>query len=386
MTNPNNNAVVIFRNDLGKMQHEFAKMLPAHIPADRFCRIIVNATNRTPKLLGANRQTLWNACMQAAEDGLIPDGREGAIVPFKKGKDDDGVAAGGEITAVWIPMVGGIRKLVRNSGELRDLNVQIVYEDEVERGAFIFELGDSPTLKHKRLPPPDGKVEGRAVHCCYSLAWDKDGHLLVPEVMFEAELMATASRSKSYKSGPWSDPLYALEMRKKTCTKRHFKQLPTSRDLDRVLRRDDALYDFAGAERQARESVSTIRGGASAQLAHFAQEPMRPVREPEKVEVPANEPEPDEREDEAPAAQEEPQRPEKEAKPKKDETPEPKTAAEYAKALREYLKTAKSADAIEAKWKRERDLRNKLNVEPELRDALESEKSDAVKAIREGSE
>uniref|UniRef100_UPI00195373C4 recombinase RecT n=1 Tax=Klebsiella aerogenes TaxID=548 RepID=UPI00195373C4 len=46
--------------------------------------------------------------------GLLPDGREGAIVEFS-GK------------AQWMPMIGGLRKKVRNSGEIATWEAHVVY-------------------------------------------------------------------------------------------------------------------------------------------------------------------------------------------------------------------------------------------------------------------
>jgi recombination protein RecT len=345
-----------FRSELSRMMPEFAKLLPAHIPPERFERVVLTTWNNpNNKLIQAcDLKSLWHACSQACEDALLPDGREGAIVPFRN-KD-------GDLMAQWIPMVMGIRKLVRQSGELRELRCDLVYVGE----PFEHEEGDDFFIKHKKVPF-DGDPAKRPVVCCYETARDKNGHKLHHELMWENELMAIAARSKSFKSGPWSDPLFALEMRKKTVTKRHFKQLPTSRDLDRVLRRDDELYSFGGETR--RQEITTLRGNTSAgqMLQQFA-------RGPERIETKPKEPEPAE---EMPPIEEERQEIETEGERQEEraaESSEPKTSAEYATAFREYLKTAHTAGAIDAKWKKEKDMRNKLNMEPELRNALDSER------------
>lgn len=380
------NAVTVFRKDLSAMESQFGKMLPSHITPDRFARVLMNAVNATPRLMLCDRQSLWNAAMQAAEDGLLPDKREGAIVPFKKGKEDEGGSVGnaGDYVATWIPMVLGVRKVIRQSGEIRDLNVQLVYVDEQAAGKFIHELGDSPMLKHQRLPPP-GDPASRAVYCGYSLAWDKSGNLFVPEVMFEAELMAVARRSKSFKHGPWSDPLFAHEMRKKTVTKRHFKQLPTSRDLDRVLSRDDSLFDFGRdkAEGAKPPQVSTIRGGAADQLQHFARTPMEvvtPRDEPETVDRGETQETGEPERQQATAGQDGAKKTAAKTKPEEDpnDSANAKTPEQYAERLRAYLATAKSADAIKAKWKREMQVRNGVQLTPEFRDELDAECKAAI--------
>lgn len=89
-----------FEGQLVARRDEFAPALPSHITPERFQRVVVTAVNLNPDLLRANRLSLLNACAKAASDGLLPDGREGALVIF--GKD-----------AVWMPMVSGIIKKAR---------------------------------------------------------------------------------------------------------------------------------------------------------------------------------------------------------------------------------------------------------------------------------
>src|SRR3546814_14437724 len=90
--------------------------------------------------------------MKAAQDGLLPDGREGAIVPFK-GK------------ASWMPMVAGIMKKVRNSGEIADWNAHAVYEND----EFDYLLGDDQRIYHKPTMGDPGQVVG-----AYSIVKLKD--------------------------------------------------------------------------------------------------------------------------------------------------------------------------------------------------------------------
>lgn len=388
---PQQNAVVLFRQELGQMTAEFGKTLPPNITPDYFSRVMANAVQRTPRLLLCDRASLWNAAMQAAEDGLLPDKREGAIVPFKKGKDDDDGSVGraGDYIATWIPMVRGIRKLIRQSGEISDLNVQLVFVDENEAGAFAFELGDPANryIRHRPMPPANDRHEGRPVYAGYSIAVFKD-QTVSREVMFEAEIMAVGRRSKGFKHGPWSDALFALEMRKKTVTKRHFKQLPTDRTIERALSRDDALFDFEDRKRADDRRPVEIGRGAAAALQHFAGGQMDPVRmrEPVMADNVSRETE-QEQTDEAPKATETPKEegsgktaPKAATKAATNAGPagEPKTAKEYqAHALAWFAAEGATADGLKARWSREKALRNACNVEPELREALEA-KLDAV--------
>ena len=81
------NPVVVFRQELGGMEEQFKAALPAHIPVERFMRVLMTAIQNNPDLLGVERRSLWNAAMKAAQDGLLPDGREGGSSSSKTGTE-----------------------------------------------------------------------------------------------------------------------------------------------------------------------------------------------------------------------------------------------------------------------------------------------------------
>jgi recombination protein RecT len=206
------------------MADQFKAALPAHIPVERFQRVIMTAVQNNTDLLKCERRSLWNAAMKAAQDGLLPDGREGAIVPYKN-------------QAQWLPMIGGLRKKVRNSGEIATWDVHAVYEKD----HFEFELGDSPFIKHK----PTLSGEKGKIIAVYSVATLKGGEKS-RDVMSIADVEKIRTKSRGTNT-PWNDPIFYPEMCKKTVARRHSKVLPMSTDLDDLIRRDDDLYDFEGA-------------------------------------------------------------------------------------------------------------------------------------------
>ena len=102
----NQNQIKEVRLQLETMGQQFAAVLPKHIPVERFGRVVLTAIQTNPDLLMAERRSLWNAAMRAAQDGLMPDGRLGALVVYRDKKR-------GPI-AQWMPMIAGIRQKVRN--------------------------------------------------------------------------------------------------------------------------------------------------------------------------------------------------------------------------------------------------------------------------------
>jgi recombination protein RecT len=205
------------RTQLTAMTPQFAAALPKHVSPERFVRVMMTAVQMTPALLNADRRTLFSSAMKASQMGLLPDGREGAIVTFKD-------------LAQFMPMVAGIMKMVRNSGEISTWSVQAVYEND----AFDFCLGDEEHITHKPALTNRGKIIA-----VYSIVSMKDGEKS-REVMSVEDVNAIRARSRSGNSGPWVSDF--AEMAKKTVVRRHAKRLPMSTDLDDVLRSDDEMF------------------------------------------------------------------------------------------------------------------------------------------------
>lgn len=127
-----------FGVQLIEMKSNLAQALPAGIAADRFIRVTLTAIQLQPELLECERKSLLLACLRAANDGLMPDGREGAFVVYKDKKR-------GVKTVSWLPMYQGLLKKVRNTGELVTISANVVYSKD----QFDYELGDNERIVHK---------------------------------------------------------------------------------------------------------------------------------------------------------------------------------------------------------------------------------------------
>jgi recombination protein RecT len=222
------------------MRSEIQKALPPHVTVDRFVRITLTAIQGSPDLLNQDRQSLYGACMKCAQAGLIPDGREAALVPFK-----------GKVQ--FMPMVEGLMKQVRNSGEIANISVQIVKEND----EFDYELGDNERIVHKPALKGRGEIIG-----AYSIVTLKNGEKS-REWMDIEELLAI--RDRGAKNGPWvTDP---GEMCRKTVFRRHYKRLPKSTDLDDLIREDDEITGVVqqpAPVSEPKEAVGEVKDPAAA--------------------------------------------------------------------------------------------------------------------------
>lgn len=240
-------SAVQFRGDFTRMEPELQAALPEHISVQKFMRIVLTAVNSDPNLLDADRKSLFQSAMQSAQDGLLPDKREGAFVIFS-----------GKVQ--WMPMIAGVLKKVRNSGELLTIMAACAYEND----RFLWVQGDDEKIEHEPLMEGDrGKV--RAV---YAIAKTKTGGIY-REVMSVAEVEKVRKVSRAGQKGPWVE--WWEEMARKTVLRRLSKRLPMSTDLEQVLSRDDAMYDFSrrlGAEQVAGQAFGRVDNPLLDQIEH----------------------------------------------------------------------------------------------------------------------
>lgn len=220
------------RHTLTRMEAEFKAALPPQIPVDRFIRTTITAVQMNPDLLDVDRRSLLAGCMRAAQDGLLVDGREAALVIFK--------SKAGPM-AQYMPMLAGILKKLRNSGELASIAAHVVYQHD----HFEYELGDEERIVHK---PFLSKDRGPMI-AAYAIARTTDGSVW-REVMSAAEIEAVRNVSRSKEYGPWSGP-FASEMWRKTVLRRLCKRLPSSADVDQVLDSDNETVSFVQQPREA---------------------------------------------------------------------------------------------------------------------------------------
>lgn len=197
------------------MESKFAAALPAHIPADRFLRVALSALTRPEVAKAAEtakgRKSIYDSCLKAASDGLLLDNREAALVPYGD-------------TVQYQPMVAGIMKKARNSGEIASIVSQVVYaNDEFE----IDYVTDGAPITHKPfLDGPRGDVRG-----VYAVARLKDGSWTQPEFMSRDEVEAIRKGfSKQGNSLMWTKAWN--EGARKTVIRRAAKYWPSSTDKD----------------------------------------------------------------------------------------------------------------------------------------------------------
>jgi recombination protein RecT len=199
--------LVVLRDRLEMRKGELRKML-TDIPPENFIRAVITSATLNPDILACRWQTIWDACVRACRDNLLPDGVDAAIVPFKD-------------RATYIPMYQGLLRRFRRSGQFKWITANVVRVGE-EFVHFIDETGE-----HFRHVP--GEDFSAAITKIYALATTKDGGVFVTVLpIAEANKIRNQSRATRDDS-PWKQ--WPEEMYRKTALRRLAKYLPSARDL-----------------------------------------------------------------------------------------------------------------------------------------------------------
>jgi recombination protein RecT len=222
-----------FKKDIELMTQDFSVALQSSYEPDFFKRVVLTQFQLNPSILTCERKSVLGALMKAAEDGLLPDGQEGAIVPFGN-------------KAQWMPMIKGIYKKLLNSGHIKSISAQIIYQKD----DFSYWVDD--TGEHvKFCPDVLGSARGEIIGAFAVVSMAHGGASI--EVMTKQEIEKVRNGSRAKNSGPWKD--WWEEMAKKTVVRRLAKRLPISSDSQILINRDE---DFLEEEPAPKPEVKTI--------------------------------------------------------------------------------------------------------------------------------
>ena len=177
-----------FAGLLEKWGDEIAAMLPSTVSRQKFINSAVAAVRNNPAIVEAMPRTIYTALIHSAQDGLLPDGKEGVITAYKN-KD-------GKKEAKWNPMAHGIRKRARELDGLI-IDAQVV----CDKDRFIWHQGDDPRIEHEpaKLGTPRGPMIGT-----YAIFKREDGTILHREVMDRDHVMAVKEQSKQKDGLMWT--------------------------------------------------------------------------------------------------------------------------------------------------------------------------------------
>jgi recombination protein RecT len=274
-----------------RAQQELKAVLPDSIDVPYYVRVAKTAVIGDPKLLNPEwRSSLMQCLARAASQGLLPDGKEGALIP----RYDD---KAGLYQICWQPMVWGITKLGRLTGQIKRIYAELAFEGEP------FEvLGgeDEGKILHRIVPgivddayqvagDPMKFIERVAAVYCIITTADGDK---VSRWMPRSRIVRVKAASKAAR-GPWNSP-WQDEMCRKTIILWTTKWLDLNTDNPATARFREALEtdmeaDFDRAdnaiEHEPARSVAALPAPAPKLDSIMDQLNARNAREAEKVTV-----------------------------------------------------------------------------------------------------
>lgn len=200
---------------------QIAKALPKHLTPDRFLRVALTSTLKTPALLECTPESVTSCLLQCSALGLEPDGRRAHLIPFRDNRK-------GVTTCTLIIDYKGLAELAMRSGLVSNIHADVVRENDV----FEYDMGE---IKAHKI---DFRNDRGPAYAFYAICRFKDGSIKA-DVMSVDEVEAIRKRSKSPDSGPWvTDP---VEMGKKTVFRRLSKWLPLSPEFRDAVESEDEV-------------------------------------------------------------------------------------------------------------------------------------------------
>lgn len=225
--------VVTLKSQITAMEGDITNALAKRVGTQQFITAAMMAVSQQPDLMAVERKSLLTALVKCASDGLLPDGRDAALV--KMGNK-----------AAYMPMIGGIVRRLRDTEAIRAINTRVVYEGDEFRVVY----GDDERIEHQ----PAFKSEKAVV--VYAIATLPDGSK-EREVMTVDQVEKVRGVSRAANAGPWKD--WWPEMARKTVARRLLKRIPVPQEVAQVLAHDDEGFGFsAGPQPPADPTVTDI--------------------------------------------------------------------------------------------------------------------------------
>lgn len=204
--------------------NEIQAALPQYIGKERFIRAAVTAQNINPKLRNCTPESFLNSCLQLAQYGLVPDGRNAHLIPYKQ-------------TCTLVIDYKGLVDLLWRTGKFAKIHADVVYTKDV----FEYNLGE--VIKHV----PQWSGDRGEAFLFYAIAITKEGQQ-ISQVMTVQDVNKVRDGvfGSNKPDSPWTK--WYEEMGKKTVFKRLTKFLPLSEEAQGAVDLDNQIETTSFAD------------------------------------------------------------------------------------------------------------------------------------------
>lgn len=236
-----------------------AECLPRGVPTERFVRAAQTALLKDPtgKLSRCTQQSVLHSLMECAATGLMPDGRQAALIAY-----------GNECK--FSPMVEGIIDLMHRAPGVEKIEARVVRrpaegEEGIEPDDFEYEYGIESVLRHVPRCPPSSEDFDPRVCAAYAIIWWSNGAQPTFEVLDRTEI------DRARRMGQGSTPMWKQwygEGARKVAVKRISKYVDLEPEAAALIALDHELE--TGEARRSRRADPDRTASLNAALAEKA--------------------------------------------------------------------------------------------------------------------
>lgn len=232
--------IEVFHGNLKKYENDLKALLTIHnIAPEKFMTLTLNAVKRNQKLLECDPKTLFGAILVSAELGLEPNTVMGYahILPYKR-KYKEGSQWKEILEAQFQIGYPGWLEIMYRNPKIESIDSGVIYENE----EWYFDKGKREPFSHKPLPPSERGANWVAI---FAIAWLKNAVRPKVIVLYREDIDKIKKLSQGANSdySPWNnvdkDPF--LWMPRKTALKQIVKELPKTREIERVYNIDNVV-------------------------------------------------------------------------------------------------------------------------------------------------
>lgn len=221
------------KDTLKQQESHFAALLKASgTDVNRFMNNAIMATNDHPDIQSGavDRASVFKVCSRAANDGVVLDGKQAAMVIGWNGKTK-------QKEAQYRLMAGGVMAMINRSPSIKRLICQVMYENDIKKLSFVTGSGEPPITHEINFDAPT-RGEALGVYAAAEL----EGGEWIAEWMSVAEVNEVRDNySSKDKDGNFSKMWTQSwgEAARKTVLHRIKKRLPLTERIEQSLAQDD---------------------------------------------------------------------------------------------------------------------------------------------------
>ena len=197
----NNQYPVLVPDLMEKELVQLKSLLPNSVPYDRFVTCAKTAFINGSGIEKAEKKSVIAALCKCALDGLVPDGNEAVLLPFNCNVGTYGNDLW-EVRANYIPMVSGILKRARMSGEVLNISSKALYPSDT----FSYWM-DEGGERLNYVPNLDSHTEAVNGAFAYAQLRNTSGNkpIMMIEYMSLVDInkVRAASKNSNKASSPW---------------------------------------------------------------------------------------------------------------------------------------------------------------------------------------